>query len=312
MKRINILLCTNALYLQHAAVCLTSLLTNNPLLFFNIVVVGQSAEVLDGQRLRRSLMRFTHHSLSFKKFTFPANVTVPLNPSAHYTRDNWIRLWVQDFFSCDVDRVLYLDSDIVVIGDVAPLWNLDLQGALLGAVDIPGSDRGVTSLGLRPEDGYFNSGVLLIDLKQWRQSRALDTLLRYVEAHADLLLDVDQDALNACFSARTKRLDYKWNVIWSFFRDPPLIPLSASEIEGVRREARIIHFNGSKKPWNYFCDHPRRREYDRYLRMTEWRHYVPRDRTVLNVIRKNVSAILPGRIKTLLKSFSSRARGSAF
>ncbi len=249
-SRVHLLMCTNALYFQHMGVCLTSLLINNPSLFFDIVVVRRTGEELDEDKLRRTLARFLNYSLSFR---------------------------------------------------VAALWCADLDGALLGAIDIPGSLQGVAQLGMCAEDGYFNSGVLLIDLKQWRESHALNTVLQYVEAYADRLIDLDQDALNACFHNRTKRLGYRWNATWSFYREPVSIPLPASEIARVRQEARIIHFNGNSKPWNYLCDHPRKAEYDKYLRMTEWRDFVPEDRTAVNWLRKRISAILPEKAKTLLK-----------
>ena len=180
----------------------------------------------------------------------------------------------------------------------------DLGGALMGAVDIPGSDRGVIRLAMRAEDGYFNAGVLIIDLKQWRATRAEETVVDYIRANPERVR-YDQDALNACFHSRTKRLDYKWNVISPFFREPLALPLERAEIEAVRREARIIHFNGGSKPWSYFCDHPRRAEYEKYLRMTAWQDYVPPDRTPLNRLRKGISAILPDPVKGLLKKVVS-------
>ena len=66
----NILMCTNALFQQHAAVCLanTSLLANNPDFFFNIVIVGRITEELDEEKLRRSLTSFPNQSLTFRKF----------------------------------------------------------------------------------------------------------------------------------------------------------------------------------------------------------------------------------------------------
>ena len=293
-------MCTNALFLQHAAVCLASLLTNNSELFFDIVIVERVTEDLDKEKLRRSVASFSNHSLQFRKFAPPAKLLLPLEPGAHYTIDTYTRLWLAEFFPEDVDRVLYLDADIVVVGSIAPLWRVDLAGALMGAVDIPGSDQGVRRLGMRLEDGYFNAGVIVTDLKQWRATRAEEVVLDYIRANPERIA-YDQDALNACFYTRTKRLDYKWNVIRPFFREPLALPLERAEIEAIRRDALIIHFNGSSKPWSYFSDHPRRDEYEKYLQMTEWRDYVPPDRTPLNMLRKGLSAILPDRVKGLLK-----------
>ena len=300
-SQVNVLMCANAAYLQHVGVCITSLLANNPKLFFDIVFVGRASEVIDEAKLRKSLARFANHRLTIKAFTPPAERILPLNAKAHYSLDTWTRLWVEDFFPPGVNRVLYLDGDIVITGEIASLWNTDLEGALLGAVDIPGSQAGVTRHGLRPEDGYFNAGVLVIDLSQWRATKAMDEALEYVSTYPDRVHDVDQDALNACFHARRKRLDYKWNVIWPFFREPPTVELPYSEIETIRREVRIVHFNGASKPWSYFCDHPLKREYEKYLRLTEWRDFVPPDRTPLNRLRKIVSAALPEGTKRHLK-----------
>jgi lipopolysaccharide biosynthesis glycosyltransferase len=302
---VNVLICTNALFLQHAAVCLASLLSNNADLFFYIVIVARVSEELDEEKLRRSLIRFPNHVLTFRKFEIPSDLLLPLNPKAHYTIDTYTRLWSGEFFPEKVDRVLYLDADIVVVGSIASLWSVDLAGALMGAVDIPGSDRGVTRLAMRAEDGYFNAGVLVIDLKQWRASRAEQTVLDYIRTYPERVL-YDQDALNACFHSRTKRLDYKWNVIRPFFREPLVLPLERKEIEAIRREATIIHFNGGSKPWSYFCDHPRKGEYEKYLRVTEWRDYVAPDRTPLNIVRTMISSILPDRVKGVLKTVAAQ------
>jgi lipopolysaccharide biosynthesis glycosyltransferase len=183
---------------------------------------------------------------------------------------------------------------------------MELDGALLGVVEIPGSDRGVVHLGLGADAGYFNSGVLLIDLRQWRETRALETLLEYVEANPDKMVrDVDQEALNACFHNRKKPLDYKWNAIRTFYEEAATAPLTTYECERVQKEARVIHFNGSSKPWSYFCTHPKKAEYEKYLLLTEWRNFVPEDRTFLNRIRKAVSMILPKRVKAILKRVAS-------
>jgi lipopolysaccharide biosynthesis glycosyltransferase len=306
---VSTLICADAAYVQHSAVCLASLLANNPDLFFNIAVVSRVTERLDEDRLRRSLARFSNQSIAFRQFSPPADQLLPLNPLAHYTIDTYSRLWIGDFFPDDVERVLYLDGDIVVVGSIAELWNCDLEGNLLGTVDIPGSERGVERLGMRWEDGYFNAGMLLIDLAQWRATGAMQRVLDYINANPDRVL-YDQDALNACFHDHRKRVDYKWNAIWPFFGGTMQLPMSAGEIERVRREARIIHYNGASKPWDYLCDHPRRAEYAKYLKMTEWRDFVPADRTLVNRVRKVVAPMLPKRVKNALKPIFLRSEGA--
>jgi lipopolysaccharide biosynthesis glycosyltransferase len=311
---VHLLLCTDAVFLQHVAVCVVSVLANNPDLFFDIVVAGRGQ--LDEGKLRGSLAEFRNHSLTFREFSPPPNLLLPLEEHAHQTIDAYTRLWVAEFFPSEVNRVLYLDGDIVVVGNIAPLWNMDLGGALVGAVDVPGSEKTMARFEICAKDGYFNSGVFLIDLAQWRETRALDQALDYITANAERVRH-DQDALNACFHDRRKHLEYRWNAMWPFFYPAvygtPLLPFSKSKIEAVRRSAQIIHFNGPMKPWSYLCDHPRRAEYWRYLKLTEWRDFIPPDRTLKNRIRilvspvrRVVAAMLPQHVKRLLRTNSTR------
>lgn len=300
---VNLLICTNAAYLQHAAVCLRSLLENNRDLFFNVVVVGRLGEALDENKLRRSIEATPWHRLEFRSFEPPIGQVLPLNPRANYTLDIWTRIWVADFFDRETDKVLYLDADIVVRDSIRSLWETDLGGALLGAVDIPGSMRGAAHLGMKKEDGYFNSGVLLFNLKLWRECKAVDTLLEYVSEHYQRLRDPDQDAMNVCFSDRRVRLGYKWNAIDPFFRDPSPFKLPQSILEKVRSDAVLVHYNGPSKPWFYLNNHPLRGEYWKYLAMTEWREYIPPDRTLKNICRELLGGYLPGPVKTVVKKF---------
>ena len=307
---VNLLLSTNAMFLQHAAVCLTSVLANTPDLFFDVVVVSQPEENLDEARFRRSVERFPNHSIRFEKFSIPKEAVPAINPLTHYTLETYTRLWIENFFPPVTERVLYLDVDLVAVGSIAPLWSIDLGGALLGAANIPGAAVKLKSFSIPADEGYFSAGVLIIDLQQWRTTSAQQEVFDYISANPDRVFnDVDQDLLNAVFHHRTKRIGYEWNAIRPFFDEPTQLPLSQHELDEVRRDAIIIHFNGNLKPWSYFCDHPRRDEYTKYLRMTEWRDFVPPDRTPLNMVRKRVSRILPPEVKNVLKAGLARLSG---
>src|ERR1700727_2063790 len=90
---VNILMCTNALFQQHAAVCLASLLANNPDLFFDIVIVGRTTEQLDENKLRRSLAGFPNHTMACRTFSPPSDLLLLLHPAGHYTIDTYTRIW---------------------------------------------------------------------------------------------------------------------------------------------------------------------------------------------------------------------------
>jgi lipopolysaccharide biosynthesis glycosyltransferase len=292
-RKIHLLLCCNRNYSQHLCVLLFSLLMNNTQHSFDIVVVSREPLGPDEDLIRKSLSRFERFNLRFVMFQTPPELILPLR--LHYTLDAYTRIWIADFFPEDVSRVLYLDVDMLAVGDITALWQADLEGHLIGAVTIPGSTR-CALLGIPEVTGYFNSGVLLFDLAQWRQTDAVTEVVRYIAANPDKLLDADQDALNACFFARRKPLPYIFNVISPFYFPHHDLGISDEALMEIRRQAVIVHFNGVMKPWHYLSRHPRAGDYYRCLRMTEWRNYVPSDRTPLNIVKRIVIGLLPARM----------------
>ena len=213
MQPITILACTNRKYFQHAGVMLASMLANSPASRFEIVVVSGDGTAAERGKLERTLAQFANARLTIRDFHLDRGLHTP----AAYSPDIFTRLWVEDFFGPEVERVLYLDSDMVVLADIAGLWDTPLEGKLLGAVDIPGATK-PQKLGTPVGEGYFNSGVLLIDLARWRAIGARAQVLAVLAERGTEFDDPDQDALNICFHADRKRLDYRWNVITPFYR----------------------------------------------------------------------------------------------
>ncbi len=301
-------MCVNARYVQHAAVCLVSLLENNRDSSFDVVLVSTDKLTDEATKLFRSIAPYHNCVLSIRYFDKLLSVELPVT-AQHYSIDNYTRLWVSEFFSDDVEKILYLDSDMVIVGDIGELWNTDISEWVIGAVSIPGSDR-CAPLGIPERYGYFNSGVLLVNLQRWRAERVLDRLLAYIATNSEKIVDVDQDVLNACLYDRRLPLAYVWNVISPFFIDYYSLGISAGELRRVRRSARIIHFNGISKPWSYMCRHPRRQEYWKYLNKTEWRGYCEEDRNAINWVKKHFVSRLPEEMRKHLRDVVRRGQAS--
>lgn len=293
------LFCINARYAKHAAVCIVSLLENNPEAFFDIVVVSTGDLGAEAAKLRCTLAAYANCALKTIRFAPRGNIKLPVR--AHYSIDNYTRLWVADFFPASVGKVLYLDSDMIVAGDIDGLWRADLGNAVLGAVTIPGSTR-CAAFGIPEEYGYFNSGVLVIDLARWREEDIFKRLIEYLVANTDKIVDADQDVLNACLYDRRLPLPYIYNAISPFFFDYHPLGIGEVEIARVRDQARIIHFNGASKPWSYLCRHPRRADYWRYLERTEWRDDEPEDRNFANWTKKTFGPLVPESLRNYVRA----------
>jgi lipopolysaccharide biosynthesis glycosyltransferase len=186
----------------------------------------------------------------------------------------------------ELPRALYLDADMIVADDLAPLWNTDLQGQAFGAVTNPlypfMRPWPRLDLGLDEPRDYLNSGVLLLDLQRMRDEDSVGALRRYAAAHAHNSCP-EQDALSAVLRQRRLHLHPRWNVQNTLFELPPhQLPFSEAQVGEALRQPAIIHFIGPFKPWHYLCRHPRRALYFEHLRGTPWPVLPLQERTWFN------------------------------
>lgn len=160
----------------------------------------------------------------------------------HFSIVTYYRLFIASLFP-QYDKILYLDCDIVVLGDVAELYHTDLGQNILGAV----TDQYVCStrefrlyaekaIGVDP-DTYFNAGILVISLDQFRKNRIEQKFIRLITEYDFDLLDPDQAYLNYLCFGKTHMLPNGWN------KAPMALPC-----EGKKN---IVHYALYKKPWQY-------------------------------------------------------------
>jgi len=181
----------------------------------------------------------------------------------------WARLFIPQILAPDCDRVTYLDCDILVLDDVCQLHDVDLQGAVVGVVN----DYLIDSLGhpfagssvAVPNDlfglPYFNAGIMVIDLKKFKDQEIPDKALKVGAGNPGKLPNLDQDALNAVLFEKWLPLDLRWNVqAWLFqlhtFDECPHYRKLIEQRSQLTREAKIVHFVGTPKPWNYWSTVP--------------------------------------------------------
>jgi lipopolysaccharide biosynthesis glycosyltransferase len=201
------------------------------------------------------------------------------------TRMHYGRLLIASILPPEVERALYLDADILVLGDISPLWEIDLEGAAVGAV----IDAGVDALMKNDQLGrwniprvldYFNSGVLLIDLERWRDQRIAEKVLEYVARNPTSLFP-DQNALNVVCDGHWKQLDLRWN----FQRH---MEHRLADMSPANRPA-IVHFVTGEKPWNAAIPNANATFYDSIRARTCFRRTATM--RLCDVLRRNGSGI---------------------
>jgi lipopolysaccharide biosynthesis glycosyltransferase len=213
--------------------------------------------------------------------------------------ESYYRLLLPSVLPDDIDTVLYLDSDLVVRGDVTPLWDLDIASTSLFAVpelapasSLVSSPEGIPlhrELELPPDLKFFNSGVMLINLRKWRDEHVALRAFLYLDAARHYLRWHDQEALNAILVGDWRELDPCWNVTMHLFRGAT----GSAQRQLALREPRIVHYNSAIKPWQPdFCLGFRDLFFE-YLDKTAWSGWRPgpRSASVLRLKKRLLRAM---------------------
>ena len=243
----NIALSMNSAYVMPSLVCMVSILECNkgPITFYVLY-----------SRLTQSEIDFMASHI--KKYGGDHSL-IPIkigddvfadSPAPGRSKEAYFRLLIPRVLPANVDRCLYLDSDIIVQGDLAPLYASSFEGKALVVCQDMGEflfyhNERHELLGIPPGRPYFNSGVLLFNLEYFRTSFDVKIFFDYVKANPEKLKFLDQDVLNALMYDKVTFADAGLYDYMEILVNPALSG------DALAR-AVIIHF--LKKPWKYSYD----------------------------------------------------------
>ncbi len=266
-------------FARAAAVVLDSICRHfsGPALDFILLDYGLTPDQF--ARLQRMARRY-RPAVSLHRWQRSA--TVPGQRGDVFERVCRDRLVVLDEMALEWPRLVMLDADLLVNADLAELWGTDLSGRVLGAVrDFAYPIVGARFPGVEaPDRPYYNTGVLLVDLKRWRDQgltrRVADKLDMTRPSHGPYC--PDQDAMNAALTGQWQELDPSWNAQMIALQHVDQWPDSAwkQHLQPRSRELyeqpNIRHWPGPYKPWLHLpgCDVPFRREYQDAMRHCGW------------------------------------------
>lgn len=177
-------------------------------------------------------------------------------------RTCWARIFLPQLLP-DIKRIVYLDIDTLTCVNLYQLQEMDMRGAIVGAVmeqvSRPGSDFNDRLDIPQSCVGYFNSGVLLMDLEAFRKEDIIPKLLDFAERYKDVLTGIDQDTLNGVLWDRTIQLHPRWNwhdgLTRKMLKNNPEAPVwqGNSPVHSVEAalSPAVLHYQGPNKPWRY-------------------------------------------------------------
>lgn len=257
-------------YIQHTAVMLCSLFKNNLEKCFHIHLLTTRIKPETEEKLQKLCKQY-HASL----ICSPCPITeLSSLPVGQWNTIMYLKLLIPELLPTEADRCLFLDVDMIINADIEQLYNIDLERATMAAAeDMPDCSEIKERIGLKQTDAYINSGVMVCDLQKWRAMEKERPILAFTKSVANTITN-EQDVIALYFKGRIKFLPIKWNMTTFYFnRNPKIFDKYLPQLKEARRNPGIIHFACPIKPWYKDCQHPYKKLYRHYLRMTPWEYY---------------------------------------
>ncbi|MCR4842252.1 MAG: glycosyltransferase family 8 protein [Eubacterium sp.] len=250
--KMNVATSLNEAYVPYTYVMLYSLFKNNEDHEITVHLLTDGLSEESKKHLGALCARYKNHLiyLTVSREVFDKR----LYETGNHPVESCFRLALNDLLPQEVDRLLYLDGDIVVNKDVAPLYTMNFRGGdVIACHDMDMTRDSVISYGdlhsdrlnaLIENNKYFNSGVMLMNSAKLRSTWGLRDYLA-IAMEVDFKLELpDQDLLNLAHGENTVFVD-EWN--WNLFGRNAHI--RGYDKDSLRRRVSIVHFAGDK-PWN--------------------------------------------------------------
>ncbi len=241
-QKIPIFFSTDDNYIPYLDVAISSLIANASNEFkYKIIVLNTGLNEENVRKIKQN--EKSGFEIDFVNISREVEKIKPrLKNVYHFSLVTYYRLFIASLFP-QYDKVIYLDCDLVVLGDISKLYSTELGDNILGAVPdqfVQNTNEfrlyAKKALGVDP-DRYVNAGVLLMNLGEFRKSKTEERFIRLITEYDFDLLDPDQAYLNYLCSGKIHVLQNSWN------KEPMPIPC-----EG---EKNIVHYALYKKPWQY-------------------------------------------------------------
>lgn len=223
--------------------------------------------------------------------------------------DSYCRLYLDDLLPEELEKVLYLDSDVLVTDSLDMLWKTDLKNHCVAGVKDCFGDNYYKLLGLKENSSYCNSGVLLINLVQWKKEKIGYQVREYLKTHNGYVFFMEQTTLNGIIQDRWFILDPRYNV------NTLMMMLNYDEIDKLRHikdnfydketvekavlAPAIIHMTSvflvHNRTWIENNNHPAEALYKKYKKLTPWKEEsdIPDNRSFLIKFKDRIIDIMP-------------------
>lgn len=247
-EKLNLLVTLDANYIPYLNVMLFSLLYSNPDCRFVVYWLHSSVNERDAASTERILA--DRGRLVMINADEAGLDDAPT--TSRYPKEIYYRIFAAKYLPAAIDRVLYLDPDLIVNGSLKEMYGLNMEEYYFAAASHTGPFiRRVNEIRLDMEEDspYINSGVMLMNLKRLRAEQNYDDVFRFIEKRKNFLILPDQDIISGLYGSKIYALDtYRYNMTEKLYRLHSAFEKNL-DLNWIRRNSVIIHYCGRNKPW---------------------------------------------------------------
>lgn len=280
----NVLYFTSDAFTSVAAVSIVSLFENNKdATEINVYIIDDG--ISDSNRnLLDNMVEKYHRRVYYIPAPDPSEFFHFPFKSRYQMGHSYMRMCIGSLLPESIEKVLCLDSDTLVSGNIRELWEMEIDDNILaGVADCVNVKAFKHQFMLGEEDIYCNAGMFLVNLKSWRNNRIEEKISKTIIEHNGNIFFFEQTLMNYVCKGKIVRVEAKYNSYTLFYAltyknlicwRRPTNFYTEEEIDEAKHDARIIHFTRNfymtSRPWVENCDHPLTEMYMNYKRLTPW------------------------------------------
>lgn len=269
-NKIHIVITHNDAYTQHCVVCMCSILENkkeDEHIIFHIIDGGLSD--FSKGKITEVASKYNSSEVSFDKVD--NSIFTGYKKADYYpVQILWTMILPEIKGLSKLEKLIYLDCDLVVHSSLSELWNLSLDNNYIAAVE-DANGKKYSKRFLDGKEKFFNTGLMVINCKKWREDNIAKRAVKTALENTGTPLGYDQTVLNQLFAGHVKYLDLKWNLqysplnVWPYYDD-------LNEYGTAIKNPSIIHYVGDYKPWTkgLGCFNPKQKDYFKYHALTSY------------------------------------------
>lgn len=285
---LNVLYIFDDNYAIYSDVSIVSLLENNKDLFsITIYILDNEISDISKKRIQKTVDKYKRQLIYIDTESINKLLKEYRIPTYRGSSSTNMKLFALDVIEEDIDRILYLDSDTIVTGNVEELMDIDMKGHPIGMVLDSVAYHHKKYIGFKENDKYYNAGMILYDVKTWRNNHCTKHIIKHVKNKRAHYPATDQDIFNVVFKKDIFILNLKYNLqpfhliydnktYCKYFGYDNYY--SNEEIMAAKEKPCILHtfrYIG-EFPWHKNSCHPCVKQFDYYLRLSEWPDYEKR------------------------------------